>query len=119
MAAAVRPGDSRRSATSLLTPAVTTLIARGTLYLKVSTTLSKRFKGRTLVVQRLVGRKVLRLAALKVPASGRIARLIPLDTYSKAGPAGVQGISRVKIRIALTRTKKAAGVSSPFRTVRI
>ena len=104
---------------NLPTPGVTTVIKRGTLYLKVTTTLSKQFKGRSLVIQRLVGRKVLPLASLKVPASGRISRLIALDIYSKAGGAGVRGVARVKVRIALTRTKKAAAIASPFRTAGI
>jgi len=100
---------------SLPRPSITTVVKRGTLYLKVSANVSKRFKGRTLVIQRKVGRKVLRLGALKVPASGRIARLIALDAYSKAGPAGVKGVSRVEIRITLAASAKAKAVLSPFR----
>ena len=53
------------------------------------------------------------------PASGRVSQLIALDIYSKVGPAGVQGVSRVQIRITVARTTRAAAVSSMFAVTRI
>lgn len=112
------PGGLQAGAPAALAkPRLATVLRRGTLYLKVTATLSRAFSGRTLVIQRRAGTRVLRMGSLAVPRSGRISRLIALDTNSSVGGTGVRHLARIQVRMTLTKTRRAAAISSPFGAV--
>jgi hypothetical protein len=96
------------------------LIARGAKrYLRVTATVPRARAGRTVVVERRVGRRVLRLAAFTVPKTGKISRQIALKPGAKAGATGIKGARSIQVRLRYTATATWAAASGRYRTLKI
>ncbi len=113
------PAPVVKAPTAAPRPAVTTLVRGGKVYLRVTATLPKTVAGRTLVVQRRIGTRNLTVTSLKVPASGKVSKLVLLRTGTRSGALGVRGTKSIRIRATLTGTATALPASSAFRTVKV
>jgi len=113
------PTTPAKSTTAAPRATLATLVRRGQVYLRVQATLPRTTAGRTLVVQRRVKTRNLTVAAIKVPANGKVSRLVRLKPGSRSGALGVRGVTSIRVRTTLPATSTATAASSAFRTVKV
>ncbi len=100
-------------------PTATVLRVKGKAVLRVRATLPRTAAGRVVVIERQVGRRVLPLAKVTVPRTGRIDRRIILKRTTKTGATGIKGTARFQVRLRIVGTSRATAASGRFRVVAV
>ncbi|MGD9570440.1 MAG: hypothetical protein AB7V62_00970 [Thermoleophilia bacterium] len=113
------PAPVVKAPTAAPRPKLATLVRGGKVYLRITATLPKTVAGRTLVVQRRIKTRNLTVTTLKVPASGKVSKLVRLRPGTRSGALGVRATKSIRIRATLTGTATARPASSAFRTVKV
>ncbi|MGE4030810.1 MAG: hypothetical protein AB7I08_11330 [Thermoleophilia bacterium] len=108
-----------KAKTGAAKPKFTTLVRRGKVYLRVTATLPRTQAGRTLVIQRKVGKRTLTVGTVRVPRTGKVSKQILLKSGTKAGSRGVKGAKSIRLRVRTLPTATALGANSAFKAVAV
>ncbi|MGE3141672.1 MAG: hypothetical protein AB7O53_19665, partial [Thermoleophilia bacterium] len=100
-------------------PALRILRSGRKAVLRVRATLPRARAGRIVVIERKVGRRVLPLAKVRVPRTGRIDRRVTLKRTTKAGATGIKRTARMQVRLRILPTSRATAASGRFRVVAV
>jgi len=118
---AVVPGSGAiaKVKTAAAKPRYATVRRAGKLYLRVMATLPAAQAGRTLVLQRKIGARLLTVGTAKSARNGTVNKLFRLKTGTRSGAAGVKGARSIRVRVRTLPTTTALGANSPLKTVAI